>query len=728
MTFSYQWLRCHQAGDSCVRIDSAINQSYSLTTADVGSTIRVTVTANNAGGSTDSTSAATVVVAAAPPNNSVAPTISGVAQQNQALTASVGSWTGTTPMSYAYQWRRCDASGLNCADITGDTTNIYTLTSPDIGSTIRIVVTASNSAGSSSATSAPTAVVVSSGAATATFGKTTVGSKTTSAAGDYKFVSKFTLGEDASVQKLTAYVFGTGTSGLQPLRGVIYADANGEPGALKAVSQEVTLAYNASKKWVDLTFSTPVSLTAGDYWLGFHAGPSTGSALIYYAYDSTNAFGQRTAFDTYSDGASNPFGTGTQRQRLMSVYATYSPVSPSPPVNTGLPLVSGQAVVGSVLSASTGTWSGSSPMSFAFQWRRCDASGGGCFDIVPAASSTYTLTSADFGSTVRVVVTASNPAGQAAATSAQTAVVQAAPQSDPVVMAAGDIACGAASPAGGCAQTATSDLLVAGNPTAVLTLGDNQYECGQLADYQNFYGPSWGRVKAKTYPVPGNHEYESSGDLGDPCYGLPTGAPGYFGYFGAAATPLDPGCTVACRGYYSFDLGGWHLIALNSNCDEVGGCQTGSPEEQWLRQNLAQTSKSCLLAFWHHPRYASGGHATEPTTLAMSDLWNDLYNAHADLVLNGHDHDYERFALLGASDPSSYDPTLDPQNGLREIIVGTGGRSHGSFPSTIRTGSEVRNADSYGVLKLTLHPTSYDWQFLPITGSTFTDSGTTNCH
>jgi acid phosphatase type 7 len=393
-----------------------------------------------------------------------------------------------------------------------------------------------------------------------------------------------------------------------------------------------------------------------------------------------------------------------------------------------LPVVSGQVVVGSVLSAGTGSWVGSQPMSFAFQWRRCDGSGSGCFDIVPAASSTYSLTAADFGSTVRVVVTASNPAGTGAATSAQTGVVQAAPQGDPVVLAAGDIACGAASVGGGCAQAATSDLLVAANPTAVLTLGDNQYECGQLADYQNFYGPSWGRVKAKTYPVPGNHEYESSGDPSDPCFGLPAGAPGYFGYFGAAATPLDPGCTVACRGYYSFDLGGWHLIALNSNCDQVGGCQTGSPQEQWLRQDLQQTSKSCLLAFWHHPRYASGGHATEPTTLAMSDLWNDLHNAHADLVLNGHDHDYERFAQLGPSDPTSYDPTLDPQNGLREIIVGTGGRSHGSFPSTIRTGSEVRNADTYGVLKLTLHPSSYDWQFLPTTGSTFTDSGTTNCH
>jgi Calcineurin-like phosphoesterase len=728
MTFSYQWQRCHAAGDSCVPIAGGMNQTYGLTSADVGSTIRVQVTANNAGGSAQATSAATAVVAATPPSIAVPPTISGVAQQNQALRASIGTWAGTTPISYAYQWRRCNANGNSCADIGGATANIYTLVAADVGSTIRVMVTASNPAGSNSATSAQTAAVTPSGAGSSTFGKTAVGATTTYASADWKFVSKFTLTENASVQKLTANVLGSGLSGAQPIRGVIYADSAGNPGALKAVSQEVTIAFNAPRSWVDLPLSTPVSLSPGSYWLGLHAGaPASGNALTYFAYDTVTAAG-RQRNDAYSDGASDPFGTPTPKDRELSVYATYSSTSPTPPTNTAPPGISGQAAVGSTLSAGTGTWSGSSPISFAYQWRRCDTSGANCVDIVPSASSTYTLTSADFGSTIRVVVTASNPGGTSSATSAATDAVQAAPQTDPVVMAAGDIACGDDSIGGGCAQMATSDLLVAQSPTAVLTLGDDQYECGELNNFQDFYGPSWGRVRPKTYPVPGNHEYEVSDDPSDPCLALPTGAPGYFGYFGAAATPRDPSCTDHCSGWYSFDLGGWHLIAINSNCDEIGGCETGSPEETWLRADLAQTNKACVLAYWHHPRFTSGGHATDPTTKAMSDMWNDLYNAHADLVMSGHDHDYERFARLGASDPTSFDPTLDAQNGLREFIVGTGGRSHGTFPSTIRTGSEVRNNTTYGVLKLTLHPTSYDWQFVPAGGGTFTDSGSTACH
>jgi hypothetical protein len=614
-------------------------------------------------------------------------------------------------------------------DIAGATAPSYTVAAADVGGTIRVVVTGTNQGGSTSASSAPSGEVApaSSGVAPGVFGKATAGAMSTYASPNYMFVSAFTLGETATVDKLAAYVFGSGASGNQVLNGVIYADSGGNPGALKAVSQEVSIDFDAPKKWVDLVFASPVALGPGTYWLGVQAGAATGTALTYYSFDATSSFDQRTAFDTYADGPSSPFGTATPRQRSMAIYAQYVTAAAKAPSSTSPPTVFGQPTVGATLTASAGTWSGTSPISYTYQWRRCDASGASCADIVPAAAQAYTLTSNDSGATIRAIVTASNAAGTSSATSSATPTISAA-SADPVVMAAGDIACGRATVGGGCTQVATSNLLVDANPTAVLTLGDDQYECGELADFQNFYGPSWGRVKAKTFPTPGNHEYETSGDATASCYGLPTGAPGYFGYFGAAASPQEPNCTAHCKGYYSFDIGSWHLVAINSNCSEVGGCRAGSPQETWLRDDLAKTDKPCVLGYWHHPRYASGGHATESTTVAMSDIWNDLYDAHADVVLAGHDHDYERFAPLGRSDPTSFEPTVDRAGGIRQIIVGTGGRSRGGFPSTIRTGSEVRSSAAYGVLELTLHARSYDWEFVSVPGISFTDAGTTSCH
>jgi hypothetical protein len=301
------------------------------------------------------------------------------------------------------------------------------------------------------------------------------------------------------------------------------------------------------------------------------------------------------------------------------------------------------------------------------------------------------------------------------------AVVARAPavQADPVVAAAGDIACASSTPLpNACRQMATSNILVGMNPLdAVLALGDIQYECGELANFQAFYNPSWGRVKAKTRPVPGNHEYQTSGCLG----GTTGGATGYFNYFGDAATPLHPGCRVRCRGWYSFDLGAWHLIALNSNCGKVGGCGASSPQVTWLRADLAATTRSCILAFWHHPRYASKGGAST----AVQPLWAALSDGGADLVLAGHSHNYERFARLGRGTAGTVEPILDPI-GMRQLVVGTGGRSHQGF-KTIRTGSEVRNKDTFGVLRLGLHPGSYDWRFLPEAGKTFSDSGSDTC-
>lgn len=250
-----------------------------------------------------------------------------------------------------------------------------------------------------------------------------------------------------------------------------------------------------------------------------------------------------------------------------------------------------------------------------------------------------------------------------------------------------------------CRQQVTADLMRAVAPDAVLVLGDNQYPNGSVARYQGGYDRTWGQFKSITYPVPGNHEYGSPG------------AQGYFGYFGAAAGPSG-------LGFYSHDLAGWHLIALNAECDHVGGCGSGSPEERWLAADLATHPAACTLAYWHQPRFSSGTHGSDPTYDAF---WRDLYAAGAEIVLNGHDHDYERLA------PLTPDGTADPARGIREFVVGTGGDSHYRF-HTITQGSEVRIAESFGVLKLTLRPGSYDWRFVSEPGALAADSGTGTCH
>ena len=268
---------------------------------------------------------------------------------------------------------------------------------------------------------------------------------------------------------------------------------------------------------------------------------------------------------------------------------------------------------------------------------------------------------------------------------------------DPVIAAAGDIACapGASVTPSTCHHAATSDLLT--GATAVLMLGDAQYPDGTLAQFQESFDPTWGRFKSVMYPSVGNHEYHTPG------------AAGYFDYFGAAAGPRD-------KGYYSFDIGAWHLIALNSNCPEIGGCEEGSAQEQWLRADLAGSSASCTLAYWHHPLFSSGAHGSNPR---MAAIWQTLYDHGVDVVLSGHDHNYQRFA------PQTADGVADAQ-GPREFVVGTGGRS--LYPTGTPIGNqEAQGQDTFGVLELTLHLTSYEWQFVPETGGTFSDMGSATC-
>jgi hypothetical protein len=264
----------------------------------------------------------------------------------------------------------------------------------------------------------------------------------------------------------------------------------------------------------------------------------------------------------------------------------------------------------------------------------------------------------------------------------------------PVLVGAGDIA---SCPSD--ADDATAKLLD-GIPGTVFTVGDNVYWSGTAREFKKCYAPSWGRHKERTRPALGNHEYVTAG------------AAGYFGYFGAAAG--DPS-----KGYYSYDRGGWHVVALNSNCKEVGGCYSASPQGRWLRNDLAASPADCTLAYFHHPLFSSGSdHGDQPE---VRPLWDALYAANADVVVSGHDHDYERFA------PQRPDGTQDKERGIREFVVGTGGAAQHGF-GEVRPNSQVREAGTPGVLKLTLEPGSYGWEFVPIAGETFTDSGTTSCH
>lgn len=284
------------------------------------------------------------------------------------------------------------------------------------------------------------------------------------------------------------------------------------------------------------------------------------------------------------------------------------------------------------------------------------------------------------------------PAGTASAT-------------DPVLVGAGDIAA--------CTQendektAALLDKVVAtgaegGVETVVFTAGDNAYENGTLEEFEQCYGPSWGRHKERTRPATGNHEYATGN------------ADGHFQYFGEAAG--EPGA-----GYYSFDLGTWHIIVLDTgdHC-QIVTCAVGSAQEEWLRADLAEHQAFCTLAIWHDPLFTSGPRAGSARFLVP--FWRALYEHGAEVIVNGHEHNYERFA------PQTGDGVLDTAHGIRQFVVGTGGNGHRSLDVPHAPHSEVADDTTYGVIQLTLHPTGYDWRFIPIAGATFQDSGRGECH
>lgn len=265
---------------------------------------------------------------------------------------------------------------------------------------------------------------------------------------------------------------------------------------------------------------------------------------------------------------------------------------------------------------------------------------------------------------------------------------------DPVVVGAGDIVnCGVNR------DEETAKLLDTISGT-VITFGDSVYPDGSPQQFADCYNASWGRHKSRTMPSVGNHEYH-----------IP-GAAGYFGYFGKAASPQEDNCTSDCKGYYSYNLGAWHIVVLNSEVD----MKAGSPQNQWLRADLAANRTACTLAYWHAPLYSSGTHGNASR---VRPLWEALYEYGADVVLNGHDHRYERFA------PQNATGQADPK-GIREFVAGTGGAK--LYPQSVRQpNSEAQNDTDWGVIKLTLHAASYDWEFVPIAGQTYNDKGSANC-
>ncbi len=640
----------------CSDIAGATAQTYTLTSGEVGSPVRTRVTASNPAGANTANTAPTAPVEPAPsvPENTSPPTISGTPQVGQVLTASNGVWTGD-PSSYAYQWQRC--TGYAEA-VSGDAPLAFW----------RL--------GETSGTSAADA---SGNGRTGTYGGgVTLGAAGAIADGD----AAVTM--DGNDDHLIRNPFGGFPGGAISVEFWVKGTNTTKAGGV--FSYEISSIDNEFQIRDYRNFvifrntsvlTTGVSANDGAWhhivvtWRG-----SDGRTQLFK--DGALAFTGTAASGT-SMGAGGAVVLGQDQDGVGTGYD---------PAQAFQGSMDDVAVYGTEL-----------PLERISAHYAAAASQAGCADIPGATAQTYTLTSGDVGSTIRVRVTASNAVGSASATSAQTAPVASQPVNDPVVAAAGDIACPPGDPVTSttCRQQFTSDLLVGQGLAAVFPLGDLQYGGGTLSQFQQAYGPTWGRVKSISRPIAGNHEYDT-----------PPGAAGYFSYFGAAAG--DP-----AEGWYSFDVGAWHVVALNSEIS-LGA---GLAQDQWLRADLAAHNNVCTLALLHKPRFSSGSEHGSYTSMGF--FWNALYAAGADVVLSGDDHDYERFA------PQNPQGQLDTANGMRQFIVGTGGRSLYSF-STPLANSEVRNATTFGVLKLTLRATSYSWQFVPEAGKTFTDSGSANCH
>jgi chitodextrinase len=405
---------------------------------------------------------------------------------------------------------------------------------------------------------------------------------------------------------------------------------------------------------------------------------ATTNATSYTLTGLTCGTSYQLAVDAY-DAAGN-------RSGQASVTAQTSACS-QPPSDTQAPTTpTGLAVTGATETSISLGWNASSD--------NTGVTGYGVYRdgsrVATTTGTSHTLTGLTCGTTYQLAVDATdaagNRSGQASLAASTSACSPLPGGSDPVITAAGDIAGSATD------SDPTAKLVEQVAPARALTLGDNAYPDGSDSNYADYYAPNWGRFKQNTSPVPGNHDYHTAGGAG------------YFNYFGARA----PG------EYYSYDIGAWHLIALDGEI----GVGAGSAQEQWLKADLAAHSNQCTLAYWHEPRFSSG--SVHGNDSSFDAFWRDLYAAHADVVLNGHDHEYERFG------PQTPDAQPDPA-GIREFVVGTGGESLYSF-GPAEPNSQVRDNSTFGILKMTLHPTGYDWRFEPANPGTFTDTGTGDCH
>ena len=274
-----------------------------------------------------------------------------------------------------------------------------------------------------------------------------------------------------------------------------------------------------------------------------------------------------------------------------------------------------------------------------------------------------------------------------------------APENENVVLlAAGDIAV-----CDHLGDEATARILAEYPHAAIATLGDNAYQDGTLEEFENCYAPTWGKFKNRTMPATGNHDEATKN------------AQGYWDYFGSSGGPYD-------KYYYSYDLGSWHVVVLNSDCWRVDGCAIDDPQAEWLRHDLEQHPTLCTLAYWHRPPFSSGRYGAPNETARVRPLWRVLNEQGADVLLTGHEHSYERFAPMDAEGKP------DDAKGVRLFVVGTGGGNLRPFENPPLPTTETRQDDTWGVLKLELNPTGYDWNFLPVAGSSFSDSGAGSCH
>jgi uncharacterized protein YjdB len=406
------------------------------------------------------------------------------------------------------------------------------------------------------------------------------------------------------------------------------------------------------KKFTSFTWTSSNPSVATVSSTGLVTGVAAGTATITAAVGGTSGAATITV-----KAASAPVASVTVTPSPASVQAGATvQLTATPKDANGTPLT-GRSVTWSTSAAAVATVSNS-----------------GLVTGVAAGSATITATSEGKSGTSAVTVTSAPPSGGSV-----------------VLLAAGDI-----STCSNSGDEATAKLLDAVPTATVVTLGDNAYEDGTASQFTNCYHPTWGRHKARTRPSPGNHDYHTSG------------ASAYYNYFGSVAGPSG-------RGYYSYTLGAWHIISLNSEIS----VSAGSVQEQWLRADLAANPRRCVLAYWHGPRFSSSSNHGSSTR--TQPLWQALYDAGADVVLSAHDHDYERFA------PQTPTGVRDDAKGIRAFVVGTGGRSHYSLGTRLPN-SQVFNGTTYGVLKLTLGDSSYSWQFLPVVGQSFTDSGTGSCH